>query len=405
MQALRFAAATVTLAILLSRTVCGGELIRLAELPVELPPESWPAGGIVPVAAAIPVEFDPSSVAFQPPTPAVAPDPGLAPAIPADSCTSAPCDSLCDDCCFDLNVCCIPCRYFQADALFWHRVGTGCSQVLVIDANTGAPLLNTNDLNFDLAPGWRFLVGWQPDPCKGCARCCAWELSYWGLTGWNATALVAGPGNLAIPGDLGLNTNNFFLTDFISANYVSDMHNLELNCVKACCLAEDVRVDFLCGLRYIFLNENFTLTATDLQEGTSSYAIDANNNLLGLQFGGRLTQAYCRWSMELTGKAGVFYNYADTHQTVTDFPNANVIRDVSGGTSSVAMLGEMSVVFRRPLTDTWTLRLGYNVLGLGGVALGPDQLDFTDTFASGTDVNVNGWFFAHGGLVGVERSW
>ena len=404
MQLLRFVAAAVILSILLSGTARGGELIRLAEMPVEPPADSWPAGGVVPAAATGPVEFNPASAVFQPPGEAVAPAPS--PAMQAMSCAALPCDSApCDDCCFDFDVCCLPCRYFQADALLWHRVGAGCSQVIVIDANTGAPLLSTDDLNFDVAPGWRFLVGWQPDPCNGCSRCCAWELSYWGLTGWNATGLVAGPGNLAIPGDLGLNTNNFFLADFISANYVSDLHNVELNCVKACCLDGGARVDFLTGLRVMFLNDNFTLTATDLQEGTSSYAIHANNTLAGLQFGGRYTQAYCRWTMELTGKASVFYNYADTHQTVTDFPNNNIIRDVSGGSSSVAMLGEMSVIFRRPLSDTWTLRLGYNVLGLGGVALAPDQLDFTDTFVSGTDVRVNGWFFAHGGIVGLERSW
>jgi hypothetical protein len=69
------------------------------------------------------------------------------------------------------------------------------------------------------------------------------------------------------------------------------------------------------------------------------------------------------------------------------------------------MLGELGVVFTRPLNDNWSLRLGYNVLGLGGVALAPDQLDFTDTFVSGTDLHANGWIFAHGGLIGLQRTW
>src|SRR6185503_5716909 len=136
----------------------------------------------------------------------------------------------------------------------------------------------------------------------------AWELSYFGIFGWNGRDQVTGAGNLAIPGDLGLNTNNFFGADLISTNYESDLHNVELNCIKSCCACEDTRLDFITGFRYLFLNDNFTLTATDLQEGTSSYAVNANNNLVGLQLGGRMTHSYCKWAVELTGKAGVFYN-------------------------------------------------------------------------------------------------
>lgn len=375
-----------------------GELIRLAEWPLDTPAPAWPASHVMPVSAAVEVaRYNPQEAA--PPMAACA---ALPTACGTAPCQAAPCE---DDCCFDFNVCCLPCRYFQADALLWHRVGTGCSSVLVIDTDNNAPLLNTEDLSFGVAPGMRFLVGWQPD---GCSKCCAWEASYFGLFGWSATALVAGAGDLAIPGDLGLASNNFFNADFISANYESDLHNFELNCVKSCCPCEDTRLDFLCGFRYIFFNDNFTLTATDLQEGTSSYAIDADNNLLGVQLGGRMTQAWCRWAIELTGKAGVFYNDSHQHQLVTDFPNTPnpfVLRNSAGSDGSVAMLGELGVVLKRPINDCWSWRVGYSVLGLGGLALAPDQLDFTDTFTSGQVVNDSGWIFAHGGLLGVERVW
>ena len=393
MRSYHFVAACFALSLLVGASAHAGELVRLAEWPVAAAADSWPAGQVMPASAAVNVA-QASAQETAPPADAWS-------AVPVP-CGTAPCE---DDCCFDFNVCCLPCRYFQADALLWHRVGTGCSETVVIDTNTNAPLLNTDDLTFDLAPGMRFLVGWQPDPCHGCQRCCAWELSYFGIFGWNGSDLVTGAGNLAVPGDLGLNTNNFFGADLISTNYESDLHNIELNCVKSCCLCEDTRLDFLTGFRYIFLNDNFLLTATDLQEGTSSYAVNANNNLLGPQLGGRLTHSWCNWAVELTGKAGVFYNFADQHQTVTDFPNNNIIRDATGSGSSVAMLGEMSVMFIRPLDDYWSLRVGYSALGLGGVALAPDQLDFTDTFASGTGFHDSGFIFAHGATVGLQRTW
>ena len=324
---------------------------------------------------------------------------------PLDAAASAPDDF---SCCF--QACQFPCVYFQADALYWDRVGTGCNDVLVIDTDDGSPLLSTDDLDFNGAAGARFLIGWQPN---GCSRCCAWELSYWGLYNWNAGATVAGPGDLAIPGDLGLALNNFFLADTIVVDYRSELHNVEFNCIKSCCTGSCctgyTQLDVIAGLRYLALNDTLTLTATDLQEGTSSYDSDVHNALYGFQFGGRLTRPLgCRWGMELTGKAALFYNDVSANQLVTDFPETPtpfVLRDTSSSRDGVAMLAEIGVVLIRPINDRWNLRLGYTAIGLGGVALATDQLDFTDTVESGTEINNTGWIFAHGAVAGLERRW
>jgi hypothetical protein len=63
-----------------------------------------------------------------------------------------------------------PSTYVLADALYWHRVGTGCDDVLV--TNTSLPpgadtVLRTSDLHFNGTGGFRFLVGWRPDPAWG----------------------------------------------------------------------------------------------------------------------------------------------------------------------------------------------------------------------------------------------
>jgi hypothetical protein len=309
---------------------------------------------------------------------------------------------ICGPSCFNFNVCCRPCLYAQADALIWNRMGTGCNQTLVLNTNTGDPLLSTGNLNNNVAGGPRFLIGWRPDPCL-CSRCCAWELSYFGIFGSNANAVVRGPGNLAIPGDLGLASNNFLFADVIGVGYNSQLHSLQLNCIKSCCVDDCLRLDVLCGLRYLSLTENYTITASDFAEGTSAYRVNATNNLFGGQFGGRLRRAWCRWAIELTGTAGIFYNNVQQQQVVTDFPNDFILRSTRGNSDGVAMLAELGAVFVRPINDSWNLRLGYSLFGLGGVALAPNQLDFS--LAGGTHVDKEGWLLFHGGVIGLETRW
>jgi hypothetical protein len=304
-----------------------------------------------------------------------------------------------------------PNTYAQVDGLYWHRVGAGCDTVLatVNPVTGGEPVLRTSDLHFNGTGGFRVLVGWRPDPAC-CPRCSAWELGYWGIFGWNANQQVTSAGGLlAIPGDLGLASNNFFLTNILDVNYQSQLNNVELNCIKSCCLCCG-QIDFLGGFRYLNLNETLTITGTDFDEGTSNYNVHTDNNLYGFQLGGRYTRPWTDlWSLQLTGKSGLFLN--DIHQTqaVTDFPAGAApffLRDrVSSRGSAVAALGELDFVLIRHLNDTWSLRLGYTAIGIGGLALATDQLDFTDTLSSGSHLNSTGWIFLHGGLAGLQARW
>ncbi len=300
--------------------------------------------------------------------------------------------------------------YAQADLLYWDRVGNGCDRVLAVDTSIGVPgedaVLNSGDLAFQYEPGVRLLVGFRPDPCHGCGWCCAWELSYFGIYSWEAGAAAAGDNNLAIPGTLGLNSNNFFGAEEIRADYDSELHNVELNCVKSCCLDACTRIDFLSGFRVLALCEDFSLTGTDLQEGSSSYDVSTANYLYGLQLGGRLRRYCWGWGVELTGKAAVFVNDAQQRQIVRDYPDNLPIRELTGSDGQqAAMLGEVGLTLIRPITDFWSVRIGYQALGIGGLALASDQLDFNDTFTSGTALHKDGWMFLHGAHVGLEAQW
>jgi len=170
------------------------------------------------------------------------------------------------------------------------------------------------------------------------------------------------------------------------------------------------RIDFLCGFRYINLNETFKITGTDFQEGTSNYNTHTDNNLYGFQLGGRYTKYWSDlWSFQMTGKSGLFWNDVHETQAATDFPNNSnpfSLRDRIGARgSAVAMLGELDFILIRRLNDTWSLRMGYTVIGLGGLALAPDQLDFTDTPTSGSQLHTNGWIFVHGAVLGLQARW
>jgi len=300
--------------------------------------------------------------------------------------------------------------WVQADVLFWDRIGNACDQVLAIDLNSGVPgadtVLSTNNLDFSMEPGWRVLVGYRPNPCGPLGCCSALEFSYFGVYGWEDSVAAVGNQNLAIPGVLGLAANNFLFADEIRADYRSRLNNVEANCIKSCCIDSCTQVDFLLGFRFLALDEDFSLTGTDLLEGTSSYDISTNNYLYGLQMGGRMTRRMQLWSLQFTGKAGVFLNDAEQSQIVTDFPDAFVHRQVSGvsGTSA-AMLGEVDLTLVRRITNVWSARLGYNVMGLGGLALAPNQLDFTVTPTSGTALSKDGFVLFHGVHAGLEAVW
>ena len=75
------------------------------------------------------------------------------------------------------------------------------------------------------------------------------------------------------------------------------------------------------------------------------------------------------------------------------------------GSRNVAFVGEANFVLTLDLNDCWTARGGYNLMWIEGVALGPDQLDFTMTSTSGTMLTNDGGLFLHGASVGLEARW
>ena len=316
-------------------------------------------------------------------------DPKQAPAVAAAT-----------DCC---RLC--PCTYAVIEALVLERNVSGTPFPLAVDATTGQTLASTNDLDFPFSGGLRAYVGHRI--CGGWAL----ELGYFGL--FDATATTTITGDLSLPGDLGPGTNVFFGADRMTLDYTSRLHGGELNfvcctsCCEPCCLPRCQSCEWIYGLRYLRVDESLNIGAERLEVGgleTGSYDVRSSNDLYGAQFGLRMRHCRGPWSLEGTGKVGLFGNDANMNQTVTDFPDF-IVRQTSASDSDVAFLAELNATLVRQISDHWFVRGGYNLIWIDGLALAPDQLDFTLASTSGTTIDTGNTMFLHGANIGLEARW
>jgi len=291
--------------------------------------------------------------------------------------------------------------YAQADAIFFTRDNESGNQPLVLldgnQPNQSNVLLGTPDLDFNWQVGPRILLGREWDGFR------IFEASYFGIYNWHDSHTILGNNNLNLPGDLGLVGNlDFFDADKAVATYDSMVNNAELNYVHS--FAGNPNLAWLIGLRYFELADKFNLTFTDNQTGSSAYKISTYNNLFGGQIGGRVGHACSKWSYDLTGKAGVYGNYIHSSQIVQDFSGFTERNATTTG-NQLSFLGELGLNGSYEFSPNWSLRGGYQVYWVEGLALAPNQLDFTDTPTSGTTLNKTGGMFMHGAHAGLMARW
>jgi len=328
--------------------------------------------------------------------------------------------------------CCSPCPqvYGYVEAMFLQRSNCSFDQPVIVQSVDGIPVatfLSTSDLDFDYEPGVRALFGVRLND--------GWALegSYLGLWDSDASLFIAPPDestNLTFPGGLG-GTNVFSDPDRIWATYSSSLHSGELNLV--CCsghcdtwggkgeLKDDLgryhprcqTFEWLVGFRYLNLNERLRIYGERDQIGqdgifreeTGVYNIRTNNNLYGAQVGARMRHWGERWGWEATGKAGIFGNDAQQEQYVIDYEQFAVRPLTSASTDRAAFVGELNLTGIYRLNENWNLRAGYNAMWISGVALAPNQLDFSGELPAGNQLSSNGSVFLHGVSCGVEARW
>jgi hypothetical protein len=307
----------------------------------------------------------------------------------------APCQvgPLCDDHFCPLSFASRPgCWVVQADALALHRT-SGCNRPLIVAANSGETVLETSDLDLGFELGPRLLLGHRTGPDR------RWELVYFGLFEWSATVVAEEANNLDIPGTLVGVAQDFTAADQFAIDYTTRLHNAEANLVR-----DRDTWSALAGLRYLHLDEDLTLTASDSDSGRSDYTAQSQSDLIGGQLGLRTGRLRDRWGWDLTLKAGLYGSVLSQEQLLLDNNNVFVLRDASARTGSAAFLGDIHLAGFYQLNDVWSLRGGYYAMYVAGIALAPDQLDFDNLVTSGQQVS-RGDLFLHGASLGLEARW
>ncbi|MFK8115100.1 MAG: BBP7 family outer membrane beta-barrel protein [Rubripirellula sp.] len=180
-----------------------------------------------------------------------------------------------------------------------------------------------------------------------------------------------------------------------------------------------VRVMTSHGFRWMQIEDSLELAYN--VDGAAGYAandiydnVDIENNLFGYQFGGRLT--YClssRMNLNIGGKFGIYGNNVEMrHRLGTETTAAYITTagvddiDTESSDTVLATLGELDMGLGYRLNNAWTVRGGYRLMGITGVANAVDSVpsDYSSLAASG-QVDANDSYILHGGYVGLEFNW
>lgn len=301
--------------------------------------------------------------------------------------------------------------YALTDALYWGRDNQATNRPLVtlVDGPV-APALMAHDLQFPMSAGVRAFYG-QRAPDQG-----GWELGYFGVFGQSATQTVGATAQdfLQFPGDLGpIMTSE---GELATVKYSSIINSAEFNLFSTSTEWRDpsaswLTVDWLVGFRYVGVEEQSSIAIDCCADGGDAipigYGVATRNNLFGAQIGNRSRWTWANWAFEGWAKAGVFGNAQEQiQQPLVDYLGEPVRPGLSRSGGVVSFVGDIntSIVYR--LTDVWGIRAGYNLIWIDGLALAPNQYDFTNVpGTSGTNLVSGGGIFMHGANLGLEARW
>jgi hypothetical protein len=284
--------------------------------------------------------------------------------------------------------------YAEVDAIFFTRDVQAGSKPLVLQdivlPTTPNVLTSTADLRFPFEVGPRITLG------HDFGNAYSFEASYFGIYNWHDSIINTGTNNLNLPDDLGL-FPAFNSDNQITITYDSIVNNGELNILHSY-----GNISCLAGFRYFNLGEHLNIGANNaIIPTTGTYDVNAYNNLFGLQGGARIQQSCGNWSYDLTGKAGVYGNAVSSSQEVVE--EGFLLRDSHKTGGQVAFVGELGFNGAYQFSQNWFLRGGYQVFWVDGVALAPNQLDFSTNPTPA--LNTTGSLFMQGANAGLMARW
>ena len=316
-----------------------------------------------------------------------------------------------DEACMEVlrRCCCCPGweHYAIFDVLFLQRNNQAGNQPLLINDQTGLPVMTAQDLQPSVATGVRVFYGHLITDTVG------WEIGYTGIYGMFGQAAVAGPGIIDFPDPLG--------TDFTDANSARATWWSTLNMAEAnvfwydcceecgpCCRRSCHCWSWLTGFIWAGLDEQSSIDTLccDPPEANKYGSVRTSTNYFGPQVGMWGRREWQRWAVEGWWKTAVCGTNAYQAQDPIVSTVTGLVRPGRSATDTgVGFIGGLNGTLVYRLTEVWGLRAGYNLYWLTNAALAPTQYDFGAFADSGSRVNDNGGLFLHGANLGVEARW
>ena len=305
--------------------------------------------------------------------------------------------------------------YAVVDALFLQRDNDTNEQALVFDGDTRQPVIGTADLRFPVAAGVRAFIGRH-----GCGER-GWEIGYLGIYGMSADATATGAGSLEIAPPLSARVASLSGASLARVSYGSlingaeanllatseHVHRPHTNAYAADAVPHVATIDWLAGFRWAGLEEQATIALTRPGFGGSQYAVRSSSNLFGGQLGVRGRIDWERWGLEGQGKAALAgVALSQSQAPVVDAFSGEQYRSARGAAAAdVGGIFDWNVAVVRRIDDVWSIRAGYTMLWLTGVALAPDQFDFSTDTLAGTTVVGEKTVWLQGATLGLEARW
>ena len=302
------------------------------------------------------------------------------------------------------------------DALLMQRDNAANPAPLVIDNDTQATAIAGTTPQFPVAGGIRAAVGRHTPGRVG------WEVGYMGVYGMTASASASGAGNLQVPTPLAGDVTTLRNASQASVSYGSVLNSAEANLLcterfwhgarrsayeaeRQSCTAT---VGWLAGFRWAGLDERAAIGLVNPTAATlGTYSVRGSSNLFGGQIGARGRAEWQAWALEGWLKAGLAgAALSQSQDPIVDSVSGLVQRTARGSqTGTVGGIFDLGGALVYRIDDTWGLRFGYSMLWLTGVALAPDQFDFSNAVNAGTAVDGNATLWLGGGTLGLEARW
>ncbi|MCC9604605.1 hypothetical protein LOC68_27190 [Blastopirellula sp. JC732] len=310
---------------------------------------------------------------------------------------------------------CAP-RYFDfsAEATLFKLEGNVPSRAFASSGVLGPTVLDSNQLGFETEGGIRMTGNWI------CFAGSTLEVSYMGVGNWGSGAFVTGAGDLYSPlSNFGSDPLGGYAesdqSDFVGLSLNNRFDSIEINLKRgwtgAGCWFQG---SWWGGFRYFRLSERSNYVAIGAT-GAMDYSVDTDNDMYGVQLGGDLTTRLTT-RLSLTGflECGLYGNRGVQHSTILLNDGgtvAGVFEEASANRASMVTEGGFHGNFK--LTPHATLKLGYQVVYVDGVALSIDNYNFTTALGTGPaalvgrsiSIDDNGSALYHGATAGLECVW